>query len=331
MSIPIAEENIGSSRFSIAKNSEEKASFIKDVSYAIKNIDTTDLSDIHLLEDVTNTLASKIKNTWRVNSKQVNITKHSKSWWNEECSLVLSNYKTTRSLENWKIFKSKVKTTKQSFFNNKIQEITNKKQGPWKLMNWVNKCKLPAIKAIKYNDQQCLNINNLWNALHSTFNTALHHQVDVKILDEIAEKLTFSWPLFSREEFRIAIANCNNTSASGPDKLSWSHLKIILNDDECLDIIIHIANTCIELGYWPLHFKRSTTVIIPKPNKKSYDSPKSFRPIVLLNTVDKLIEKVIGERLQFSTAANDFIHLSQLSGLKFKSTIDMGIVLMHII
>jgi len=135
VSISIAEENIGSSRFSIVKNSKEKASFIKDISYAIKNIDITDLSDIHLLEDVTNTFVSKIKNTWRVNSKQVNITKHSKSWWNEECSLALSNYKTTRSLENWKIFKSKVKTTKQSFFNNKIQEIANKKREPWKLMN----------------------------------------------------------------------------------------------------------------------------------------------------------------------------------------------------
>jgi len=67
--ILIAEENIILSRFSIAKNSKEEVSFIKDVSYAIKNIDTTDLSDIYLLEDVTNTLASKIENTWRANSK----------------------------------------------------------------------------------------------------------------------------------------------------------------------------------------------------------------------------------------------------------------------
>jgi len=45
----------------------------------------------------------------------------------------------------------------------------------------------------------------------------------------------------------------------------------------------------------------------------------------------KLIEKVIGERLQFNMAANDFIYPSQLGGLKFKSTIDMGIALTHII
>ena len=167
--------------------------------------------------------------------------------------------------------------------------------------------------------------------LHSTFNTALHCQVDVKILNEIPKKLTFPWPLFSKEEFRIAIASCNNTSVPRPDKLSWSHLKIILKDNECLGIIISITNTCIELGYWPLHFKRSTTVIIPKLNKTSYNLPKSFRSIVLLNIMGKLIKKFIRERLQFTTAVNNFIYSSQLGDLKFKSTTDAGIALTHII
>ena len=72
-------------------------------------------------------------------------------------------------------------------------------------------------------------------------------------------------------------------------------------------------------------------VIIPKHNKALYDSSKSFRPIILLNTLRKLIEKVIGERLQFLTASNDFLHLSQLGGLKFKSTTDVGVALTHII
>jgi len=155
--------------------------------------------------------------------------------------------------------------------------------------------------------------------------------VDIDVLDEIIDKLTSPWPPFSKEKFKIAIANCNNASTSGLDKLLWSHLKIILKDGEYLNSIIYIANTCIELGYWPLYFKRSTTVVIPKPNKKSYNTPKSFRPIVLLNTMDKLIKKVIGERLQIIMAANNFIHPSQLSGLKFKSTTDVGIALTHII
>ena len=85
------------------------------------------------------------------------------------------------------------------------------------------------------------------------------------------------------------------------------------------------------MGYWPNHFKLSSMVIIPKPNKLSYNLPKSFYLIVLLNTIGKLIEKVIGERLQFLVVNNDFIHPSQLGGLKFKLTIDVGVALTHII
>jgi len=50
-----------------------------------------------------------------------------------------------------------------------------------------------------------------------------------------------------------------------------------------------------------------------------------------LNILGKLIEKVITERIQFTVASNDFIHPSQLGGLKSKSTIDAGVALTHIV
>ena len=127
------------------------------------------------------------------------------------------------------------------------------------------------------------------------------------------------------------ISNCNDSLAPGPDKLTWHHLKFIINQDDCLINIINIANLCFELGHWPNYFKYSSTIIISKPNETLYDQPKVFRPIVLLNTLGKLIKKVIAERLQFTVASNNFIHPSQLGSLKFKSTMDAGIALTHII
>jgi len=57
-------------------------------------------------------------------------------------------------------------------------------------MSWVNKCKLPAIETIKYNGQLCLELDNLWQALHSSFNTAQHQSVDNNVLDKLGSYVT---------------------------------------------------------------------------------------------------------------------------------------------
>ena len=145
----------------------------------------------------------------------------------------------TRSLKDWKKFKKVVKNIKRSLFDLKIQDIMNKSHGPWELINWINKCKLPAVEAIKY-------------------------------------KTTSAWVPFSKEEFRQALIKCNNLSAPGPNKLTWRHLKSILKQDICLNNFINITDACINLGHWPNHFKRFSTVIIPKPKKLTYNHPKSF-------------------------------------------------------
>jgi len=135
--------------------------------------------------------------------------------------------------------------------------------------------------------------------LHFSFNTAQHRHIEENILEEIDLATPSIWTPFSKEEFIRAIAKYNNLSTPGPNRLSWSHLKYVLKDNGCLQNIIRIANACLDLGYWPTNFKISTTIIIPKSNKTLYNTPKFFRLIILLNTLGKLIKKVIGERLQF--------------------------------
>jgi len=144
-------------------------------------------------------------------------------------------------------------------------------------------------------------------------------------------KIALPWVPFSEKEFISSITKCNNLSTSGTNKLLWRHLKSIIKNKACLKEIINIANTCFELDHWSSHFKTSITIIISKLNKESYNFPKSFRLIVLLNTLGKLIEIVISEHLQFHTILNNFIYQSQLGGLKHRSTSNAGIALTYFI
>jgi hypothetical protein len=113
--------------------------------------------------------------------------------------------------------------------------------------------------------------------------------------------------------------------------MTWTHLKRILPDSIVSGKILSLADACLRVGYWLSHFKESVSVIIPKPSKPSYSTLKVFWPIVLLNTLGKLIEKMISTRLQFDSVKFGVFHSNQLGGIWQQSTKDAGLFLTHLV
>jgi len=70
---------------------------------------------------------------------------------------------------------------------------------------------------------------------------------------------------------------------------------------------------------------------MPKLGKPAYDIPKAFRPIILLNTLGKLIEKMIARWLQFNAVKYSILYPNQLGGVAQQSTKDAGMFLMHLV
>ena len=127
VSIPISDKFINTCKSTIWKNSVKEEQFVKDTISVIKNLNISNLLDIRLLEYTVNDFVKKVNDAWNKNVKLTNITKYSKSWWDNNCSRDLEIYKSLKSLKNWKSFYKTVKNIKKLFFNLKITEIANKK------------------------------------------------------------------------------------------------------------------------------------------------------------------------------------------------------------
>ncbi|KAJ3553860.1 hypothetical protein NP233_g12550 [Leucocoprinus birnbaumii] len=218
---------------------------------------------------------------------------HSKSWWDDECDAAIKHYCELQNPADYMVFQWARQAAKRKFFDEKIEEIESERQHPWDLMAWVKQRNLPA-------------------SLHSTYNATSGHQCNPTILDQLDPSPKRDWLPFAWKEMMDALLVCSSRSTPGLDHITWSHLKRTLLVEDVMEKFLAIADACMKVGYWPSHFKESVSVIIPKLGKPTYSTPKSFRPITLLNTLGKLIEKMISTCLQFDCVKHEVFHPNQL-------------------
>ena len=62
-------------------------------------------------------------------------------------------------------------------------------------------------------------------------------------------------------------------------------------------MLAKLFSSCIVIRYHPKPFKDSIIVVLRKPQKPSYTTVKAYRPITLLNTIGKLLKRIVAGRL----------------------------------
>ncbi|PPQ89621.1 hypothetical protein CVT25_012633, partial [Psilocybe cyanescens] len=321
-------------RRALKADREEQIHFVRVIEgeFAMKVDKHAPLDTPDQIDMVAQAIADSFSAAWDICSREVTIMRRSKPWWMVECSVMLQAYWEHGLLENWKLYRKAVKNAKQIFFDSKITELSITNKHTWDLMSWVQQRKLPPCEAIQYQGQPCHALPQLWDALHNTYNSASDRPFNINILDSIPDMPVQGWVPFSALEMQKALASCSNVSAPGPDHIKWSHLKMLMRGPtHVFTVLLSLANACLRVGHWPKHFKESMSVIIPKPNKPSYSVPKAFRPIVLLNTIGNLIEKMLSNHIQFDSVASDVFHPNQIGWICQQSTEDAGLILTHMV
>src|SRR5262249_5351095 len=155
---------------------------------------------------------------------------------------------------------------------------------------------------------------------------------DLAVLEDCKKWEPRTWDPFTTAEMMDALRGTSNRSAPGPDKAGWKLWKsVVSSSPDAAEKLVSFANSLVVMGHWPAFLKESNTVVIPKPGKPAYDTPKMFRPIVLLNTLGKLFEKMISNRMQYEAIKYGVLHPNQFGGVRQHSTEDAGVYLTHIV
>ena len=308
----------------IPSGEEEEDRFISDLAKSIRQRANSGVNDAEALTDA---IGRDILDSWNRNSKPPRIGATSITWWTAECQNAKDAFLACRTRENQRLYDAATKKARTEFFNKKIDQMTAN-DSPWEGVRWTKPRPPPKYSTIRRDGQPIKDVDTLFETMHNHFSTSpAANDISWEAINNIPEHTTRSFPPISKKEIWDALRPTTNSSAPGPDHVTWRHLKLALSIPETDDALVILFNMVCFTGTWPSHFKDSVSVIIPKPNKPDYSIPKAYRPIALLNTIGKLLTKILANWLQHDAAQYGLLHRDQFGGIQGHSTIDAGLVL----
>ena len=134
-------------------------------------------------------------------------------------------------------------------------------------------------------------------------------------------------PALAADEVRRALARSSLSSAPGPDMTPNSVWKRI--NRVAPHVIQGLLAPLVAHGFHPPALKLADGILLDKPGKPSYDSPSSFRVIVLLQTFSKILERIMNSRLSSMARVAGLLDPHQCGSLAGLSASDAAITLTH--
>ena len=131
----------------------------------------------------------------------------------------------------------------------------------------------------------------------------------------------------SQEEVTLALSKSSNTSAPGPDMISYDVWKQVHRS--CSSLLTELLSPLLRYGHHSASLKKANGIVLDKPSKASYDTPASFRVIILLETLSKILEGVVASRLSLLARHVGLLHPHQTGSLPGLSTFDATSTLTH--
>lgn len=215
-----------------------------------------------------------------------------------------------------KIYRQTIKCAKEIYYKERIKKAKNEVKENWAIVNNLrgNANSIP--------EQYMLNPNNL-NDFYCTIAEKLTSTIGTQdnpmnYLKGINIPNTFLIEEINLFELKEVVQDIKNKNSSGIDEISP---KILCNlPDTALHVLVNIINGYFAMGEFPSCLK--TALVIPLFKGGELDDPSNFRPISLLSTLSKIIEKLMKKRVLEFMTDNKILSYSQFGFQSSKSTND---------
>ena len=124
---------------------------------------------------------------------------------------------------------------------------------------------------------------------------------------------------FTMKDLNQTLQNVKQKKALGPEGITGDMLKHLGSSTK--SVLLKIFNQSWTTWFVPPIWKEAEIVPIQKKGKEKKD-PNSYRPISLLSSVGKLLERIINRRLVFFLEAKNLISSTQTGYRTHRSTED---------
>lgn len=199
-----------------------------------------------------------------------------------------------------------IKHAKKNYYINKLEKSVGNNKETWKIIKELcnmTKNKDPNTNLLTLDDNPEVSLDKVNQYFTSVGNNLANQTLNKLGLTEtdLIDKTknittpTHSMSFFPTDRHEVAslIGTLDSNSACGGDKITIRFLKMF--KELLTPPIVFICNLSFATGVFPSSFK--TAVVCPIHKAGDRNNPSNYRPISLLPTLSKIIEKLVNRRL----------------------------------
>lgn len=245
-------------------------------------------------------------------------------WWTEEISILRRTCLRTRRAAQRARGRSSYDARQQEHKvakRNLVRAIKGSKLNSWKKLceevdedTWGRPYKIVMTKLKGSNLTSPSSPERLLEIVESLFPRrpeTVFHNIQVQDLEQVPE--------ITQEELDLACCKIGDSKAPGPDSVPNKALKLAIQMRSKL--FLDTYSSCLREGIFPSRWKKQHLVLLPKGKGPPKDAT-CYRPICLLDSAGKVLERIVYGRLTGFYEGVDGLSNNQYGFRKSRSTID---------